>query len=361
MVRPEMLVSRVANVLREKIHTRHWGEFLPGERRLSERLGVSRGTVREALAHLRREGLIAVAVGRQTRISARPARRRPATSRIVGLVTNGPLLGLSPTTVYQVGELRQQLQQAGFELQIFSEQQDGTRDLRRIVKNLLNEQRICCWLLVSVSEGLQRWCERQKLCAVVVGSSFDEVQLPSIDYDYAALARHAVGLLAGRGHQRLALLRPADVTAGFLAGESGFFQGIKDVAERRAVRGTVWRLKDEPEAVFNQIDRIMAQAEAPTGLVVTRTVHAVSVASKLLTLGRKIPQEVSLICLTEDPHLRGFHPAIAAYRLAPRIFAERLRRIVLQAATTGDLAPRRHFIRPELAPGGSIAQAPTGG
>jgi DNA-binding LacI/PurR family transcriptional regulator len=224
-----------------------------------------------------------------------------------------------------------------------------------VVKNLLNEQRICCWLLLSVSEGLQRWFDREKLCAVVVGSCFDEVQLPSIDYDYAALARHAVGLLVGRGHQRLALLRPTDVTAGFLAGETGFLQGIKEAADRHAVRGAVWRLKDEPEAVFGQIDRIMTVAEAPTALIVTRTVHAVSVASKLLTLGRKIPQDVSLICLTEDPHLRGFHPAIAAYRLAPKIFADRLRRIVLQAATTGDLSARRHFIGPELAPGRSIA------
>jgi DNA-binding transcriptional MocR family regulator len=96
MVRPEMLVSRVATVLREKIHERHWGEFLPGERRLSERLGVSRGTVREALSHLRREGLIAVAIGRQTRITARPTKPRPATSRIVGLVTNGPAARIFP-------------------------------------------------------------------------------------------------------------------------------------------------------------------------------------------------------------------------------------------------------------------------
>jgi DNA-binding LacI/PurR family transcriptional regulator len=358
VIRPELLASRVADVLREKIAARTWGEFLPGERRLSERLGVSRGTVRAALKILNRTGVIAIAIGQQTRITHPPKRSTRSSSRIVGLVTTGPMLNFSTIAIYLIGELRRHLQQAGFEMRVFAGKQEGARDLRRTVKNLVNEKQVCCWLLLAVPASLQQWFDRQRLCAVVVGSCFKGVNLPSIDYDYAALARHGVGLLVARGHRRLALLRPAEDTAGYVAGETGFLQGVSDHAHRFQATGAVYRLDVEPDAIHRQVERLLRRAEPPTGLIVARSAHAVGAASHLQSRGRRIPHDVSILCLTDDVHLRNFSPPIAAYGLVPKIFTERLRRVVLQAATTGHSIGRPTFVIPELIPGKSIAAAP---
>lgn len=59
-------------------HVASWrlgaGDALPGERRLSQMLGVSRGMVREALRELAARGMVRVRHGRRTVITADPSR-----------------------------------------------------------------------------------------------------------------------------------------------------------------------------------------------------------------------------------------------------------------------------------------------
>lgn len=57
--RPASLAARVANNLRKELRSRYVvGGQLPSEPELAVQLGVSRGTVRQALTMLEREGMI---------------------------------------------------------------------------------------------------------------------------------------------------------------------------------------------------------------------------------------------------------------------------------------------------------------
>ena len=74
----EACVEQLATAIRLGVYPQ--GTVLPAERELAERLGVSRATLREAIAALRAAGLVETTRGRGggTMIRRRPARRRSA-------------------------------------------------------------------------------------------------------------------------------------------------------------------------------------------------------------------------------------------------------------------------------------------
>jgi GntR family transcriptional repressor for pyruvate dehydrogenase complex len=74
----EACVEQVATAIRLGVYPQ--GTLLPAERDLAERLGVSRATLREAIAALRTAGLVETTRGRGggTVVRRRPARRRSA-------------------------------------------------------------------------------------------------------------------------------------------------------------------------------------------------------------------------------------------------------------------------------------------
>src|SRR4051812_28934973 len=76
----EACVEQVATAIRLGVYP--YGTLLPAERELAEQLGVSRATLREAIAALRTAGLVETTRGRGggTMVRRRPVRRR-ATAR----------------------------------------------------------------------------------------------------------------------------------------------------------------------------------------------------------------------------------------------------------------------------------------
>lgn len=72
VIKPQSLYKQVAQEMRKSIARGHWpaGEQIPTEDRLTTLYGVSRPTVRQAVAELRSEGLLSVQQGRGTYVRA---------------------------------------------------------------------------------------------------------------------------------------------------------------------------------------------------------------------------------------------------------------------------------------------------
>lgn len=205
---PQMisLVTQTVGILKESIHAGVWLGYLPGEHELSEHLHVSHVTLRKALEELQREGWVQSSQGKRHQIIPRPRRSLPASNRVV-LLTASPLHLLHPATIYWMDCLRGDLSEAGFNLEIHVGQT----------------------AFGSNPEPSLSPMQKQSLPCVIAGSRHAGVSLPSVDVDYHATCRHAVGQFLARKHKHLAFLNPDSGAAGDLKSEQGFLEAAKAI------------------------------------------------------------------------------------------------------------------------------------
>jgi DNA-binding LacI/PurR family transcriptional regulator len=181
------------------------------------------------------------------------------------------------------------------------------------------------------------------LPCVVSGSAHTGIRLPSIDQDYAATCSHAVGLLAARGRQHIALLMPRSGQAGNLESERGFLEGIRRYP---ALRGQIVHHDGTVSGICNLLDRLMRSQSPVDGLLVAKPAHVTTTLTHLLRRGLRLPEGISLLSRDDDPLLETLVPVISRYHLEPGAFARKISRLVLgvlgnsvQANTTVRLMP----------------------
>ncbi len=352
------LVIQTIDILRQRIARREWHSVLPGERALSESLQISRPTLRLALDVLEAEGRIKTAQGR-SRMIVREKEETAAERKVsVGLVSQDPPHLMAPTSIFYLNELRRHLQEAGLQLTVFANRKLANRNPRNALTAFLDESRVSCWVLLAVNETVQRWFAENHLPAIVAGSAYPGLHLPSLDIDYGAVCRHAAGVFLRHGHRRLAILVPNSDIPGDRTSEAAFLKAIEEAGRDRA-SGAVFRHDGSRDAIVRVLDRAFARREPPTGLLVCRPLHVLTAVTVLLSRGLAMPGAFSLISRDSDTYLNCVYPDIARYSYRRRTFAHRLARLVIQLANSGSLPKREHRLIPQFHAGATVA--PPGG
>jgi DNA-binding LacI/PurR family transcriptional regulator len=347
------LSSQAAASIRTAIGDRVWNEFLPSERRLCELFQVSRPTVRSALRQLAQEGLIEIRHGRRNRLLGPAAGAAAPRSRLVVLVTHQPLNATTLTAYQGISDLRAQLAEHGFAMETLVCSARGAGARRRKLETFLRQNRVLCCVLLSVGRELQEWFAAHSIPALVLGSCHASVRLPSLDVDYRAVCRHAVGVLRARGHRRIAFLVPDAGAAGDLVSEEGFRAGFAPPGAD--AEGLVVRHLGTPAHLAARLDELLAGPRPPTALLVAKPAHTLAVVLHLLRRGRRVPDEIALLSRDHDPLFEG---VLAHYRFGPENFSHRLSRLMLQMVNQGHVAPEPHLILPDFVPGGTVRQPP---
>ncbi len=354
--RRQSLAAQAVSALREGIQSGVWRDHLPGERVLCDRLQIGRTTLRAALEVLRKEGLIRVSQGKLREIV--PGRAKPdgADRRVVGVIALQPprLLPDLYHSLFTLDELRKHLQEAGFQLQVFSNPRLGSSRPQHILRDITREHRAACWLLVSVPRPIHEWFHGRGLPVLVFGTCYPDLPMPAIDIDNRAVCRHAAGVLLKHGHRHLAMLtRGPSAAAGDLASEDGFLEGIRKSGLPDA-RGLVVHHDTTKEDICRKLEAVLGSSQPPTGLLICMTAHAAAVLTHLMRKGVRIPQDISLICRDADPHLDYLSPAVACYLYSFETQADRLSRRVIELATTGVLLLKYRFMMPTFRPGETV-------
>lgn len=345
------LVAETLRVLREAITSGRWKDELPGERRLCEEWHISRPTLRAALTALAAEGRVIIAQGKPTRVCAQPTPAATVAGQpqplTVCLLSPEPLHAMPPFVLLWVDELRSQLASEGHLLQVHvGRAWSGGKNPARALQSLTATVPAAAWVLYRSTEAMQQWFEQRQIPCVVVGSVFKGLSLPSVDRDHRAVCRHAVGLMAARGHQRLALLIQEPQYAGDRESEAGFEEGLQ-AAAARGVTGHIQRHDGNREGLLKALDRLVSARQRPQALLIARTSSALTVCTALLQRGLRIPQDVALICRDDDVFLDETLPQIARYSITAGTFAKRIFRLVRQPGARGDTKVMPEFVKRE--------------
>jgi DNA-binding LacI/PurR family transcriptional regulator len=344
------LVAETLRVLREAIAAGRWQDELPGERRLCEEWHISRPTLRAALTALAAEGLVIISQGKPTRVCQPPegaVASPPSQTLTVGLLSPEPLHGMPPFVLLWVDELRSQLASEGHLLQVHvGRAWSGGKNPARALQTLTTTVPASAWVLYRSTEAMQQWFEQKQIPCVVVGSVFKGLTLPSVDRDHRAVCRHAVGMMAARGHQRLALVIQEPQFAGDRESEAGFDEGIQ-AAAARGITGLIQRHDGSREGILKALDRLLSARQRPQALLIARTSSALTVCTGLLHRGIRIPQDMALICRDDDIFLDETIPQISRYSISAGIFAKRIFRLVRQPGVKGDTKVMPEFVKRE--------------
>ena len=349
------LVSQTIAVLERGLREARWIEQLPGQHKLCSQLMISRTTLRPALQELAHQGLIDLRQGRPMTIRLPSA--VPASPRVLShviLLLPEPLWRLRPSVARWASELRPLLHRLGLELVLSEGGHHYRAKPAPHLEKLLHAHPDSAWVLFGSTLAMQEWFSAHRLPVILVGPVFPGIDLPSVEYDHAAIAQHAAAVLAAAGHTRTAILLQHTGSAADATTSDAFAAARRPGAPPPLVfvhDGSLAQI----EARLRRLARLPAR---PTALFVTKS-HVIPAAATLLPLlGLAIPRDLSVICREDDPFLEYLFPAVARYSSDSSAIARKLAVTLARLARGQSLKITHDRIMPRFVAGSSIAAAP---
>jgi len=309
------LEEQVAESLRNLIQKKAFEKYLPTERTLGETLDVSRPVLRRALHRLHDEGLVRVVRGHPAQILNAPPRKTGAVSspRVVMLCSQPPWI-LGKCFLMIVNEARRKLHERGYGFEEVMDLRLQYKRPEKVLTQVVQHHAADYWILYSLTYPVLNWFQQKGIPAVVMGSTFEGIKLPSVDDDLHAITRHAVGMFLGLGHRRIACFARQFGAAGEIEAERGIKEACQtapDVIFRRILHS------GDPDQIRFQLRALFSKPSKPTAILVTNGMDALVIETYLLACQIKIPAEVSLISLSSEDFLSCITPLPAQYKIDP--------------------------------------------
>jgi Transcriptional regulators len=349
------LVSQTAAYLRSEIEKGVWDEWLPGERALCASLQVSRNTLRSALAQLKHDRVIRSVHGAGNQIAIKNSPRSTRLqSHDVAFLTPEPLEQLRPMQTLWIDELRAMLSERGCRLHVFHGRQYFRTNPGPALEKLTQQNPHGCWVLILSNEKTQRWFEQHRVPCIVAGSVYPGIDLPFRDIDHRAMCRHAAGVMLAAGHRKIALVIQRSRRAGDVASETGFLEGVRQSSHPDAT-AVICPHDATVSGISNALRRLMDQRPAPTALLVANPNHYLTIVSRLVQMGRRVPEDVSVVSRDEDPFLSYLVPTPTRYVTNAHAVAKSLLRPLIELLEGGAVTHRAVRIMPNFVRGESLA------
>lgn len=349
-------VLQAADALKDEISRGGLSGMLPGERELAKRLRVSRITLQGALQILEHEQWVSPSEPRKRRSVLKPleevASERNLACEGKVVVTLSPLeMTELPGTVRLVhSRIHTHCADAGIKIKHRSlDVTHMKRPAHRLREFVLKNPGDVYLLLLSTRE-IQEWFSKSGLSSIVLGSGWPEFGLSSADWDQRALGVHTGAMLSRMGHVRVGMLYPTPAKYGMEL----FHEGLKSLGQGLDIR--ISRQDFDPDSILRGLIALVKDpATRPTVLILPRVFYVMVAATALPSMGIRIPEDVSLLCLVYDDSFRYFVPNVAGYKVPADLYARSIYKLIIDHLLhAGSVANRDALVMPEFVPAPSL-------
>jgi DNA-binding LacI/PurR family transcriptional regulator len=346
------LVVECARVIRLRISSGEWRQALPGERRLATTLQVGRDTIRLALQQLERDGVLSSAEPgvRRGILNAEPPQAIGRALKI-GLLAHRRLEQLPQPMLLEIDRIRDALADKGGSLEVFAPSWYQQHNPAKRLQALVSEENCSAWMLLRSSAAVQSWFMHRNIPGLIRGYPHPGIEMPHLDVDWHATARHAAGQLWRMGHRRVVVLSPAQP----LKGVEAAVRGVLELGEPGFEAAVL--VEDGTTAGIGRVlERALRLQNPPTAVVATRPRQAATALTWLASHGIRVPQHISLITLAWEPFLNHLVPDISGYRVDPDAVAKLVVRRMERLVAGGPHPAGSTWITPEPVKGASVAK-----
>jgi DNA-binding LacI/PurR family transcriptional regulator len=230
-------------------------------------------------------------------------------------------------------------------------------DPQRIAK-LVKKSKADAWIVIAPSRQVLAWFSAQTVPTIAFGGASLEFPIAGAAVDILPPVREAVRKLTTLGHRRIVLIAPPQWRQ---PAPSRTLQGYFDELKAQGItpgeyHAPAW---DQTAAGLHALLDSLFRVTPPTALLVVEPPRVLATLSFLNQRRLRVPQDISLVCLGQDPMFHWCHPPLAHLRYDLQLPA---RRIVKWVA---GVARSKHDKKFELFPaefdaGGSTSTAPHG-
>jgi DNA-binding LacI/PurR family transcriptional regulator len=352
-----LLRNDVLAAIKSGIASGAWTDNLPSERQLTERYQVSRGTLRYALKNLQEAGIIRAVAGSGYVIEKRLQVESSASDGIsIGILIGTPYRNRGSQDGAWISTLQQRVAKRQWHVHIH----DGIPEIKRSpkigLKKLFRATQHSCWALIRCSHEAQSIFQSEGVPAIVCGTPFPGIDLPSVDINFRATGRHAAGVLAAKGHRRIGFVGRRN---GF-PGDEELFEGFKEGLAASPSGPSLKKIRYGNQITdFGPILEQTTQTKDPiTGIFIDCPFRYLALFTQAIKAGIRVPEDLSLISRYDSDFLGFLTPEPARYQYDPKKMAHKIHS-ELESRIQGDvLKSKRSLVLPDYQPGASVSKAP---
>jgi len=373
------LADQTALHLKKEIHRGTWHHWLPDERALSRSLGVSRTTLRNALNQLKLEGYLESQNSRGNRLNPKfTAMSGNSKKQSHEVTVEGDKATQALTTpkaesswkcavnflcpanldndrhflIYLIERMREYFYRNETNFNVIQSTGCYTSNPGRFIDKIVNTNPANSWIIFRARKSLQQWLWENQVPCTLVGSAFDEFDLPNVDVDYEATCRHAANGMIRLGHRSIIYLMEETERAGDICSRNGFLNALKSSPE--AMNGEVIKYHDNPHLLI-KLKGLLDRPSPPTALLIDEPDQFLLALTFLSHQGVHIPDDISLVCRKDMPEFTNVIPEPTRYSSHSKTFAKKVFRQALHNLKRHSNLEQNVRIFPDYIPGKSLA------
>jgi DNA-binding LacI/PurR family transcriptional regulator len=345
--------EQVAKHLREQLILKVWVNTMPGGASLARELGVGRMTIEAALTQLEKEGLLVPQGPRRRRKIELPEQPTKPTRLRVAILLYEP----SDQSLEYIIDCKNKLEEAGHTaFYVPSSLTEIKMDVQRLAR-MVEKTEADAWVVCGGTREILQWFMQQKTPAFALFGRRRNLKIAAIGPDTIPALVEATRRLIDLGHQRIvnldSLLNVSDPgTAGTAFLDALSAGGI--TAGTYNIPG--W--EGGIEGLYAYLDSAF-QRTPPTALIASSGPNYFATQSFLVNRGIRVPQDLSLICVDDDPHFSQCRPSVSHICWSRRPVVNRIVRWV-RNMSQGKEDTRQTMIKAEFVEGGTIGPVAKG-